>query len=322
MKARYFLPIVVAMSAALGERLTAQCLFPTAFTVDVGLTVSTTAYRASAPGRAALTSDGSICYAYEVTATTKIRQDGAIEFTQTVTAQGEYIGSLVAPAQLGSCYTSSLAAGGAGLAGSANAGPLCWQGPPPPPPPETTANCDNQSNINCNGSPIIIDKGARFELTGIDDGVAFDLDADGKLDRTSWSAPESEIAFLALDRNGNGIIDDGGELFGNYSRLPNGEMAANGFELLKTLDDNVDSRVDSCDGVWPLLLLWTDRDHDGISRAEEMIPITASGITALQCHYRWTGRRDRHGNVFRWMSSIETDLSSQPIYDVYFRRLE
>ena len=51
----------------------------------------------------------------------------------------------------------------------------------------------------------------RIELSGLDDPVSFDIDADGRRETISWTARNAGAAFLALDRNGNGMIDDGGE---------------------------------------------------------------------------------------------------------------
>ena len=116
------------------------------------------------------------------------------------------------------------------------------------------------------------------------------------------------------------MIDDGGELFGNYSRLPNGSLAANGFEVLKALDDNGDSRVDVQDAIWPRLILWRDVDHDGVSQLGELQPVTESRLSAIELRYHWTGRRDKDGNVFRYASLAELGSRMRSCYDVYFVR--
>lgn len=96
--------------------------------------------------------------------------------------------------------------------------------------------------------PLVIDLGKKgIELTNVDGRVHFDLDKNGFSEKTAWIGTED--GFLALDRNGNGIIDDGGELFGDQVDLA-GRLAASGFEALKQLDDNVNSETGEIgDGV-------------------------------------------------------------------------
>lgn len=94
--------------------------------------------------------------------------------------------------------------------------------------------------------PLVIDLGKNgIELTGLEDGVHFDLDKNGFAEKTAWIGTED--GFLALDRNGNGFIDDGGELFGDQVIMSNGETAASGFEALKDLDTNDDGIINQED---------------------------------------------------------------------------
>jgi hypothetical protein len=110
-----------------------------------------------------------------------------------------------------------------------------------------------QLNVTANPQPqktdpLVLDLASNgFTTRGLGDAVRFDLDADGRSDEIS--VPSGDDALLALDRNGNGRIDDGRELFGDQ----NG--AANGFAELAKYDDNRDGRIDAQDAVFNRLRL-------------------------------------------------------------------
>jgi hypothetical protein len=88
-------------------------------------------------------------------------------------------------------------------------------------------------------------------------------------------------------------------LFGNFTPLQNGQPAKNGFEALREFDTNGDGVIDNRDPIWSRLMLWKDLNHNGISEQNEILPIVESGVTSIDLHYHWTGRRDRWGNAFR-----------------------
>ncbi len=119
------------------------------------------------------------------------------------------------------------------------------------------------------GTPLVI----SFAETPVQftSGGAFDL-WPGVTMKMSW--PTAATPWLALDRNGNGRIDDGSELFGSGTKLPSGAFAANGFAALAVFDENADSIIDANDSVFNKLLLWAD-NGDQVSQAFELTP--ASG---------------------------------------------
>lgn len=192
--------------------------------------------------------------------------------------------------------------------------------------------CDEQEPIDkdpnqdsCPGGPpctsplmVNLSPGA-WHLSGSDDPVLFDIDGDGASNRITWSARGSALAFVAADRNGNGVVDHGGELFGNWTVLASGARARNGFEALEELDSNGDGLVSDLDARWQLLWLWVDANHDGVSQAAELQTIDASSVTALETAYHWTGRRDPEGNFFGYESVVHVSGRRAAYYDIYFR---
>ena len=155
-------------------------------------------------------------------------------------------------------------------------------------------------------SPILMDlENDGIHLTGLDDPVWFDIDADGKLDLISWT--DRGEGILALDRNGNGLIDDGSELFGTATPLSDGTRARNGYIPLAELDSwsfsgNGDGHLDSADAAFSSLRLWTDRNHDGISQPVELQTLSEAGVQRIDLNYRNSHRADRYGNQFRFLS--------------------
>ena len=123
--------------------------------------------------------------------------------------------------------------------------------------------------------------GDGIETTSTRDGtvILFDHDADGVKTGTGWVKPDD--GWLVLDRNGNGTIDSGRELFGVDTLKSNGQLATDGFDALKDLDANKDCKIDSADSVFANLRIWRDLNQDGISQANELTTLAANSITGI-----------------------------------------
>ena len=171
------------------------------------------------------------------------------------------------------------------------------------------------------GTPVILDlDGGGFRLTGLSEGVRFDLNHDGWPEHVSWTDSRTGDGWLALDRNDNGQIDDGSELFGNFTPQPPAPDP-NGFLALAYYDEpleggNGDGVIGPEDAVFPRLKLWIDKNHDGASQPDELIALAEAGVRWIDLDYARSRHRDEHGNVFRFKSRVRIDRRMTQSYDV------
>jgi len=179
----------------------------------------------------------------------------------------------------------------------------------------------------CQVSPVVLDlDGDGFHFGGPDSAVFFDIYGSGTPAKLQWVLAGEGDAFLVHDIDGNGLADDGSELFGNGTRLllENNRLAPNGFVALGQFDrpelgGNDDGLIDFRDEIWPRLSLWLDADADGHATFGEMIQLEEMGIHALETIPRSLHQFDAWGNWLPYWASAYADSQTIDMVDVFFR---
>ena len=181
-----------------------------------------------------------------------------------------------------------------------------------------TCGCTGSRGTDGSCSPIVVDvSGNGFSLTNVQNGVLFDLAAAGNPRQCAWTAVDSDEAWLSLDRNQNGLIDSGKELFGNVTaQVPQDGKDRNGFLALAEYDKlmnggNNDGVIGNQDFIFSRLRLWQDANHNGISEANELKTLPELGLENIELDYRESRKTDQFGNQFRFRAKVRDAHGAQ-----------
>ncbi|EKF56924.1 hypothetical protein QWE_24120, partial [Agrobacterium albertimagni AOL15] len=161
--------------------------------------------------------------------------------------------------------------------------------------------------------PIILDLDRDgFAFSSIDNGVTFDIDADGKADQIAWTKDDG---ILAYDIDGNGLIDNGSEIF-----TPdfNGGKFASGVAALASLDTNGDGVIDANDDAFSKLKIWVDANNNGISDEGELSSLFDNGVTSISLTTDNTGGQEDGQTVFSKGTFTFADGSTGDFMEVGF----
>ena len=150
--------------------------------------------------------------------------------------------------------------------------------------------------------PLIfdLDGDGKISLTDLDNGTNFDIDNDGFAQKISWVSGQDGI--LVLDRNNNGKIDNGLELFGENTVTSEGTNAKGGIDALSDLDSNSNGIIDANDAQFSSLKFLK---ADGT-----LVSLQDAGISQIILQYNEVSNADEHGNVMvKSASFVKTDGS-------------
>ncbi len=168
--------------------------------------------------------------------------------------------------------------------------------------------------------PLIVDlDGDGIEIRSLAKNIRFDQDGNGFSEKTGWVSADDGL--LVLDRNGDGVINNGGELFGDQTVLKNGRKAANGFQALAELDGNGDGQIDANDAAYSQLRVWQDINGNGVSEGGELKTLPEHGIKSIHVTSMISNMTDPQGNTQTRIGSYEkTEGTPGTIANVNFQR--
>jgi hypothetical protein len=179
-------------------------------------------------------------------------------------------------------------------------------------------NTAQQAALN-SVTPIVLDlDGNGIQTLAASEGVHFNIYAIGGTEKVGWVGGKDGL--LVRDINGDGVINDGRELFGSATQLADGSRAGNGYAAMAALDSNHDGKLTKADTHFSELKVWVDGNHDGITEAGELHGLVDLGIVELNLDYA-KGTQVDHGNLLGMTSSFTTsDGKEHAMADVWFAK--
>ena len=157
---------------------------------------------------------------------------------------------------------------------------------------------------------IPLERDVMPKLTSVEDGVAFDLDGNGDPEQLSWTEGGAQVAFLAIDHDGDGRIANGRELIGSRA-VPGAGTAPDALIAWakKGSAGHPGARLDSDNSRFLELLLWTDTNHNGVSEASELRS-ARHVLSDIGLGFERHHRQDRHGNESRYRGFVHVRTAS------------
>jgi hypothetical protein len=166
-------------------------------------------------------------------------------------------------------------------------------------------------------TPLALDlNGNGVQTLSIAERTVFDLDASGRPEFVGWIG--SGDGLLVHDIDGDGVIDNGTELFGSATDSINGGKAVDGYAALAQFDANNDGKIDASDNIFKDLAVWVDANSNGLTEAGEVKSLTDLGIASLDLNAQGTSISS-NGNTIGLVSSYTTTEGEQKeMVDVWF----
>jgi len=181
-----------------------------------------------------------------------------------------------------------------------------------------TANALEDDFLTTYKTPIILDlDNDGIETLSFDEGVNFDIDADGDIDVTGWVG--SDDGLLVRDLNKDGIINDASELFGEEMLKNDGTKASDGYDALRELDSNADGVINAEDDAFSELNVWKDSNSDGITDEGELLTLNEANVSEISLG-TITSSQTSNGNVIGLKSTyLDNEGNEKEAADVWFK---